>query len=149
MEQTVIDGVTAYWAPGPEPMTATLAFGCGARDETFRTIGVTHLIEHLAMGTLPRLHHDHNASVDMEITQFYATGKPAQLVEFLGTICAALRDLPLDRIGKEAGVLAAEGSQAIHPTAATLLTRRFGTSSYGLASWLGPGYDRIPAETVA
>jgi hypothetical protein len=149
MEQTEIDGVPVFWAEGPAPMTATLAFGCGARDETFRTIGVTHLIEHLAMSTLPRLHHEHNASVDMEITQFFATGKPGQLVDFLRQVCEALSDLPLDRIDKEAGVLAAEGSQAIHPTAGTLLARRFGTSGYGLAPWLGPGFDRLPASAVA
>jgi predicted Zn-dependent peptidase len=149
MEQTVVDGVPVFWAQGPAPMTATLAFGCGARDETFRTIGVTHLIEHLAMSTLPRLHHEHNASVDLEITQFYATGKPAQLVEFLERICRALSDLPLDRVDKEAGVLTAEGSQVVHPTAGSLLARRFGTAGYGLAPWIGPGYDRIPAETVA
>ncbi|WP_158845951.1 hypothetical protein [Saccharothrix deserti] len=149
MEQTVIDGVPVFWAQGPAPMTATLTFGCGTRDETFRTIGITHLIEHLAMSTLPRVHHEHNASVGLEITQFFATGKPAQLVEFLDVVCRALADLPLDRIDKEAGVLAAEGGQVTHPTAATLLARRFGTSGYGLAPWIGPGYDRIPASAVA
>ncbi|MFD1151073.1 M16 family metallopeptidase [Saccharothrix hoggarensis] len=149
MEQTVVDGVPVYWAEGPAPMTATLAFGVGTRDESFRTIGVTHLIEHLAMSALPRVHYEHNASVELETTQFFATGKPAQLVEFLDVVCRALADLPLDRVEKEAGVLAAEGSQVTHPTAAALLARRFGTSGYGLAPWAGPGYDRIPAEAVA
>jgi predicted Zn-dependent peptidase len=129
-------------------MTATLTFGCGSRDETFRTLGVTHLIEHLAMGTLGRVHYEHNAMVGLETTQFYATGRPEQIVAFLATICQALGDLPLGRIEKEAGVLAAEGSQVVHPTAAALLTRRFGTVGYGLAPWVGPGYDRIWPEMV-
>lgn len=149
MEQTVVDGVPVFWAQGPAPMTATLTFGCGARDETFRTIGITHLIEHLTMSALPRVHYEHNAAVELEVTQFFATGKPAQLVEFLDVVCRALADLPLDRIDKEAGVLAAEGGQVTHPTAATLLARRYGTSGYGLAPWVGPGYDRLPAAAVA
>lgn len=148
MQHTVIDGVDVYWAQGPAPMIATLTFGCGVRDESFRTLGVTHLIEHLAMSTLPRLHHEHNAMVDIELTRFYATGKPAQLVDFIAAVCAALSDLPLARIEQEAGVLTAEGSSACHPTAGVLLARRYGIAGPGLAPWNGPGYDRIPAEAV-
>ncbi|GAA1155256.1 hypothetical protein F4556_004909 [Kitasatospora gansuensis] len=51
---------------------------------------MTHLVEHLAMSTLPRLHHDHNASVDLALTQFTCTGRPEQVVEFLAKVCAAL-----------------------------------------------------------
>ncbi|GGU48660.1 M16 family metallopeptidase [Lentzea flava] len=148
MQHTVIDGVDVYWAQGPAPMIATLTFGCGVRDESFRTLGVTHLIEHLAMSTLPRLHHEHNAMVDIEVTKFFATGKPAQLVDFIAAVCEALSDLPLSRIEKEAGVLTAEGSSGCHPTAGVLLARRYGIAGPGLAPWDGPGYDRIPAEAV-
>jgi hypothetical protein len=100
------------------------------------------------MSTLPRVHYEHNASVDLDTTQFYATGKPEHVVEFLATVCAALADPPLDRIEKEAGVLAAEGGHTAHPTAAALLNRRFGTNGPGLAFWEGPGCDRITAEHV-
>ena len=89
--------MTVLWAEGPAPLTATLTFGCGVRDESFMSIGVTHLIEHLAMSTLPRLHHDHNASVDLESTTFYATGRSEQIVAFLRQVCEALADLLVQR----------------------------------------------------
>jgi hypothetical protein len=129
-------------------MRATLTFGCGARDESFMTIGVTHLIEHLAMSTLPRLHHEHNASVDLESTNFYATGRPEQIVTFLRRVCEALANLPLDRRATEASVLAAEGGHTAHPTAACLLARRYGIRGLGLAPWAGPGFDTITPEAV-
>lgn len=148
MHEIEIDGVPVLWAEAPGPLTGTLVFGVGARDESFRTIGITHLVEHLAMSTLPRVHYEHNAAVDLDTTEFYATGKPAHVVEFLATVCTALAELPLDRIEKEAGVLAAEGGHATHPTAAALLSRRFGANGPGLAYWEGPGYDQITAEHV-
>ncbi|MFF8387030.1 peptidase M16 family protein [Streptomyces kanasensis] len=148
MQRTTVDGVTVLWAPGPAPLSAALTFGCGARDESFRTIGVTHLIEHLAMSTLPRLHHEHNASVDLEVTRFTASGRPEQITAFLAAICAALSDLPLDRIRHEAGILTAEASSVTSPAAAFLLNQRFGARGPGLAPYVGPGYDRLPADAV-
>ncbi len=148
MERTEIDGVPVLWAQGPAPLSATLVFGCGGQDETFRTIGVTHLVEHLAMSGLPRVHHDRNACVDLQTTQFTATGRPEQIVTFLDAVCRALGDLPMDRIQKEAGVLAAEGGAYADPTVAALLTRRFGVRGPGLAPWNGPGFDRISADDV-
>lgn len=148
MHETEVDGVPVLWAESPGALTGTLVFGVGARHETFRTIGVTHLIEHLAMSRLPRVHYEHNAEVDLETTEFYATGKPHHVVEFLAIVCATLADLPLDRIEKEAGVLDAEDSHVTHHTAAVLLNRRFGANDLGLGVWQGPGYDRLTAEHV-
>ncbi|MER5864503.1 insulinase family protein [Kitasatospora sp. NPDC002040] len=148
MHRDQIDGVPVLWAEAPGPLEAVLMFGSGVRDETFRTLGVTHLIEHLAMSTLPRLHHDHNASVDLGLTQFTATGRPEQLVEFLAKVCEALGALPMERIEQEAGVLAAENSSVTDPTTAELLSIRYGIEGPGLASFPGPGPDRIPLEAV-
>lgn len=148
MQRTTVDGITVLWAPGPAPLAAALTFGCGARDETFRTIGVTHLIEHLVMSTLPRLHHEHNASVDLEATRFTASGRPDQITAFLAAVCAALSDLPLDRIPHEAGVLTAEASSVTFPAAAFLLNQRYGARGPGLAPYIGPGHDRLPPDTV-
>ncbi|WP_418960562.1 hypothetical protein [Streptomyces tritici] len=148
MHSTTIDGITVLWTEAPPPLEAALVFGCGVRDETFRTLGVTHLVEHLAMSTLPRLHHDHNASVDLRTTDFLATGRPEQIAAFLEAVCRALSDLPLDRLDREAGVLAAEGGEPEHPTTGALLSRRYGVAGAGLAPWRGPGADRISPETV-
>ncbi|MFC8454249.1 hypothetical protein [Kitasatospora sp. NPDC057223] len=148
MQRELIDGVPVLWAETPGPLEATLVFGCGVRDETFRTLGVTHLVEHLAMSTLPRLHFDHNASVDLALTQFTCTGRPEQVADFLERVCSALCALPLERIEREAGVLEAEGSGVADPTTAELLSIRYGTAGVGLASFGGPGPDRIPVEAV-
>ncbi|MFB6958448.1 insulinase family protein [Streptomyces sp. NPDC056309] len=109
---------------------------------------MTHLVEHLAMSTLPRLHHEHNASVTLSLTDFTASGSTAQVAEFLTRVCEALSALPLDRMEREAGVLAAEGAGVTDPTSAELLSFRYGTVGAGLASWDGPGPDRIPADAV-
>ncbi|MBU2670784.1 hypothetical protein KOI35_45515 [Actinoplanes bogorensis] len=148
MQRTEIDGVPVLWEPGPEPLRATLTFGVGARDETFRTIGVTHLVEHLAMGALPRVHYDVNASVDMTVTEFTVCARPEQVTEFLERVCRVLGALPVDRLGKEAGVLAAEGGHYTDPTVEGLLHERFGGRGPGLAVYVGPGYDRLTAEHV-
>lgn len=147
MQRDVIDGVPVLWAEAPGPLEAALMFGCGVSDETFRHLGVTHLVEHLAMSTLPRLHHEHNASVTLSLTDFTASGSTTQVAEFLTRVCEALSALPLDRMEREAGVLAAEGA-GMDPTDAELLSFRYGTAGAGLASWDGPGPDRIPAEAV-
>ncbi len=147
MHRTEIDGVPVLWAPGPPPLEAALIFGCGVRDERFRTLGVSHMIEHLAMGTLPRLFHSHNAEVDEESTRFTAEGTPDEVTEFLGRVCAALADLPLDRMAKEAGVLHAEGG-SIDQAAASALTWRYGMTGLGLLGWVGPGPDRIEESHV-
>ncbi|MFF4794598.1 hypothetical protein ACFY2M_33695 [Streptomyces sp. NPDC001276] len=100
------------------------------------------------MSTLPRLHHEHNASVTLSLTDFTASGSTAQVAEFLTRVCEALSALPLDGMEREAGVLAAEGAGVTDPTSAELLSFRYGTVGAGLASWDGPGPDRIPADAV-
>lgn len=112
LHRTVVDGVPVVWTQGPAPLSATLVFGCGARDESFPTIGVTHMVEHLAMSTLPKAHHPRNASVGLDTTEFMAEGRPDQITAFLDGICRALTDLPLGRLDSERGVLEAEGGMA-------------------------------------
>lgn len=110
MNRTDVDGVPVLWQDAPAPLSACLVFGVGARHETFRTVGVTHLVEHLVMATLPKSHLDSNAHVDLGSTIFQATGRPEAVVEFISAVCAAIGDLPLSRLATEAGVLEAEGA---------------------------------------
>ncbi|MER7171350.1 hypothetical protein [Streptomyces mesophilus] len=148
MQRTAVDGVTVLWADAPGPLRAALTFGCGVRDETFRSFGVTHMVEHLAMGTLPRLHFEHNAMVGLEETAFLAAGRPEQIAMFLGAVCGALSDLPLERMEREAGVLAAEGTSPVPLPMAAVLNQRYGNAGYGLAPLAGPGYDRLDSAAV-
>src|SRR4051812_47519395 len=139
-----VDGVPVFWQEAPGPLSAGLVFGCGTRDETFMTIGVTHLV----MTAMPRVHHDHNAAVDLLTTEFFVTGRPDQVVAFLHGVCAGLATIPLDHLAREVGGIEAEAGMAAHPTAAALLTRRFGARDVGLESYAGPGPAGIPAEAV-
>lgn len=150
VQRTEIDGVPVLWAdvPGSQVLTATLYVGCGTRDESFTTIGVTHMVEHLAMGTLPRVHHGRNACVELDTTQFFAEGRPEQVRDFLEGVCRALADLPLARIERESGVLEAENGVAAHPVVASLLTRRFGIAGPGLEFWTGPGHHGVGQDAV-
>ena len=148
MHQVELDGVPVLWEQGPAPLRATLTFGVGGRDESFRTLGVTHLVEHLVMGALPRVHYETNASVDLSMTSFTACGRPEQVAQFVTAVCRVLADLPVDRLTSEAGVLAAEGGFYAHPTVEALMYGRFGARGLGLAPYSGPGYDRITAEHV-
>jgi hypothetical protein len=133
VQRIEIAGVPVFTAPGPDRVTAALMFGVGVRDETYATLGVTHLIEHLVMGALPKSHLDCNATVDVESTMFYATGKPEAVATFLTRVCEALSDLPTDRMALEVGVLQAENCPGAHPTAAALWAARFRLTGPGIA----------------
>lgn len=148
MQTTQIDGVTTFWEQGPEPFTAALVFGVGARHETFRTIGVTHLIEHLVMGTLPKSALDRNAEVGIDTTVFYATGREQGVVDFVNQVCRAVSALPLERIELERGVLEVEDSVADHPAVAASLRVRYGFQGPGLAASTGPGPRTLTSEHV-
>lgn len=142
------NGVRVLSADAPGPLTGTLMFRVGRRDESFIGGGVTHLVEHLVMGSLGRSHLDCNASVDLTYTEFTATGRPDAVAGFLTRVCAALRDLPTDRLAAEAGVLEAEGGGACHPLAAYLMSRRYGARDLGLAGLREPATRAITAEAV-
>lgn len=148
MQRIEIDGVPVFTAPGPGRVTAGLVFGVGIRDETFATLGITHLIEHLVMSTLPKSHLDCNAMVDVESTVFHATGKPEAVADFLARVCAAVTDLPTDRIELETGVLEAEDCLGSHPTASALWAARFRLAGPGLAVAGGGVPCGVTEETV-
>jgi hypothetical protein len=144
-----IDGVRLLRHRTPQEHTdVTLTFAVGARDETLRTVGVAHTVEHLVMSTVRQLPIQVEAEVDLETTNFAASGSPARVGEFLNRLCAALAEPPVDRLEVEAGVLAAEDGWAAHPMAAFLLFVRYGAAGPGLAWLEGAGYDGLTAEHV-
>lgn len=144
--QTDIDGVAVFWADAPAPLSATLIFRVGWRDETFLTRGITHLVEHLTMHTLGRRRHPHNASVNHTFTTFDASGRPEQVVSFLRDVCAALDQLPVARLATEIKVLQAEGGPG--GALGEQLTTRFGFRGLGLSGTITPALDQISDETV-
>lgn len=146
--QTLVDGVTTFWEETPEPFTAALVFAAGARHESFTTVEVTHLVEHLVMATLPKSHLDCNATVDEDTTTFYATGPQDEVVGFIEQVCRAIADLPLERLGHEAKVLEAEDGNATHPAIGWSVSRRTGLAGPGLLGTRGAGVHRVTADAV-
>jgi hypothetical protein len=133
LHRDVVDGVAVFWAHSPGPLTAGLVIGMGIQHEEFRSNGVGHAVEHLAMSAIPRSHLDRNASIGLTETEFSATGPVGAVTEFLGQICTALSDLPLTRLEREAGVLDAESGLPTNPAHGAALAIRFGYSGLGLA----------------
>ncbi|HET9656813.1 MAG TPA: hypothetical protein VFP72_15780, partial [Kineosporiaceae bacterium] len=156
LHRDMVDGIPVFWAHSPGPLTAGLVIGMGLQHEEFRSNGVGHAVEHLAMSAVPRSHLDRNASIGLTETEFIATGPVPAVVEFLGQVCAALSDLPLPRLEREAGVLDAESGLSTNPAHAAALALRFGYSGLGLAplgtlpaASLTPEQVRAHAQTYA
>ena len=147
-QRDLVDGVPVLWTPAPAPLSAGLVFGVGRRDESFLRGGLTHLVEHLAMGSLGRTTLDCNATVDLTTTEFTASGQAARVAEFLRRICEALGDLPLDRLAVEVDVLRTEGGVVAPPAVGALLAERYGARGVGLAGFREPAMLSLTAQHV-
>lgn len=148
MHTTEIDGVPVFWEQGPEPLSAGLCFGVGRRNETFANGGITHLVEHLVLGDLPKSHLDSNGSVSPKMTEFTATGRPEAVAEFLAQVCDRLRELPLDRLAVEARVLAAENERSGGGELGDLLLFRYGAVGFGLVGMIEPAIASLTVDQL-
>ncbi len=148
MPRTEIDGVTTLWDDAPGPFSAALVFGAGVRHETFHTVGVAHLVEHLAMCGLPKTTLDHNAFVDLDATVFHASGDVEDVVAFVAHVCSALRHPPLAELERERRVVQLEQSSACHPAMGWALATRFGLRGPGLSYSEGAGIDHVDDAAV-
>lgn len=128
-----IDGVTVVWAEGTGPLSAGLLFRAGFADETLLTAGHTHLVEHLALSTVPGAQERQNGWVGGVVTGFVTMGRPEEVTAFLGSLCDALTALPAARLEAEKQVLAAEAATRPYDFIGRLLTWRYGAVGYGLA----------------
>ena len=141
---TEVDGVPVVWTNVPGPLRAALCFGAGTANETAPTHGISHLVEHLALhGMHDRTYHL-NGFVDLTRTVFHTSGRPEEVTEFLGSVCARLRDLPTERVEVERGVLRIEAEGRSTSYRDALLGWRYGARAHGLAGlgeyglrWLG------------
>ena len=141
--RTEVDGVPVFWVDDPGPFTAGLVLGMGVLDETFRTAGVGHAVEHLALSVLGRTHLDFTGQHRLTETEFTATGPVEEVLAFLEQVCRGLTSLPMDRLCLECGVMAAEASRATGPADAVLLALRYGYDSLGLAP-----LDVVPPSSI-
>lgn len=148
MRTAFLDGVPVFFADAPPPLSVGLVFGVGRRDESFVAGGVTHLVEHLTMRAVGRTIIDANASVDLTVTEFTATGPPERVVAFLRAVCETLADLPTEGLGVEADVLRAEGGMVTTPAVGLLLGELYGSAGAGLASVREPAIRSLDPGAV-
>ncbi|MGW0884991.1 hypothetical protein [Streptomyces sp. NPDC002671] len=92
-----IQGIPTLYSPRQGQITAGLFFRVGRADETLATSGLTHLVEHLALHRLGLSDLHYNGATANTYTLFHVTGDEDEVVAYLNGVCAALRDLPLDR----------------------------------------------------
>lgn len=125
-----------------------LVFGVGVRDETFATREVTHLVEHLVMGTLPKSNLQRNGMTTVDSTHFHATGRPAAVAAFIEGVCTGLRELSLARADAEIGVLQAEDCSGVGGFVESMFAQRYGLSGLGVAYPGGPGPQYLSDDTI-
>jgi hypothetical protein len=150
LRRDVIDGVPVFWTPSPSSRRAcALHFRVGFSDETVRTHGITHLVEHLALFRTGQPTFPFNGSVDHVRTVFAAQANGAELSLFLRDVCASLSALPLDRLAAECRVLKTEAATRPGSMTDVHLRLRYGAGGYGLGSFDELGLQWLDGGTVA
>ncbi|MEU6535008.1 insulinase family protein [Streptomyces sp. NPDC047000] len=145
---TTVHGVPVLHAPSPGEVTAGLFFRVGRADETLATSGVTHLVEHLALHRLGVSDVHFNGTTANTYTLFHVTGDEAEVVGYLNSVCAALRDLPLERLETEKEILRTEAAGRSNGPNSQMPLWRYGAEGYGLASYDELGTWSLTADQV-
>lgn len=148
IRHTTVGGIRTVLAPRSGPVTAGLLFRVGRADETLATSGITHLVEHLALHRhgLGDLHY--NGATAAVYTHFHVSGTPADVVEYLNGVCAALRDLPMDRLETEKEILRTEAAGRSRGPGHNMPLWRHGARGHGLVSYAEAGLPRLTAHAV-
>ncbi|GGM33157.1 hypothetical protein GCM10007977_038200 [Dactylosporangium sucinum] len=148
MRQQEVDGVPALLAPYNGPMIAGLTFRVGQVDETLPYRGITHLLEHLALHGRGLTDYHYNGSTGPIATTFTLQGGEDDIVAFLGGVCAALLDPPIDRLEAERSILRAEAAGRSGGVNEALPLWRYGSRDYGLLTYREMGLPRITGDDV-
>ncbi|MFD3675410.1 hypothetical protein [Streptomyces sp. NPDC058613] len=151
MQRTQTDGVPVFSILEGDGLLAGVAlrFGCGTRDETFRTMGVTHLVEALVMDRLAAVDQaDFGSFFSLDETRFHGYGTLDEAARFLEAVCRTLSDLPLDRLEHVAGRLDIEQAAPVDEQISQVLGARYGAHGLGLACHHGTGYRELTPEMV-
>ncbi|MFC9287557.1 M16 family metallopeptidase [Streptomyces sp. NPDC057052] len=155
ISHTTVQGIpTLYTAGSGNEVSAGLFFRVGRADETLATAGITHLVEHLALHRLGLSDLHYNGATANAYTLFHVTGGEEEVVTHLNSVCAGLRDLPMDRLETEKEILRTEAASRGGGPQSPLALWRYGAQGYGLSSYnelgtwsLTPDQVRHWAET--
>ncbi|MFD9436284.1 M16 family metallopeptidase [Streptomyces sp. NPDC060002] len=155
VSHTTTQHIPTLYAPASgNEITAGLFFRVGRADETLATAGLTHLVEHLALHRLGLSDLHYNGATANAYTLFHVTGSEEEVVEYLNSVCAGLRDLPMDRLETEKEILRTEAAGRGGGPQHQMPLWRYGAQGYGLSSYnelgtwsLTPDQVRHWAET--
>jgi zinc protease len=136
--RTEVDGVPVYWEDAAGPLRAALVFRVGQVDEPLARRGLTHLVEHLALVAEDPSSGHVNGGVDATTTAFEVRGSAERVTTFLGNVCRALRELPVERIPLENQVLRTEAAGRDTGLVGALLVWRYGATGPGVV-----GFDEL------
>jgi hypothetical protein len=143
--QTEVDGVLTLLAPSSAPVRAGLVFRVGIADETLPTLGITHLVEHLALHRHGVADYHYNGMTSATETHFVAQGSADDVVAYLTGLCDGLTHLPVERLEIEKGILATEAAgQAI----SQLPRWRHGARDFGLTGYPEWGLAQLQPDDV-
>ncbi|MCX5368571.1 insulinase family protein [Streptomyces sp. NBC_00015] len=155
VSHTTTQHIPTLYAPASgNEITAGLFFRVGRADETLATAGLTHLVEHLALHRLGLSDLHYNGATANAYTLFHVTGSEEEVVKYLNSVCAGLRDLPMERLGTEKEILRTEAAGRGSGPQHQMPLWRYGAQGYGLSSYnelgtwsLTPDQVRHWAET--
>ncbi|NYV77315.1 pitrilysin family protein, partial [Streptomyces sp. UH6] len=146
---TTTQGIPTLFAPrAGNEITAGLFFRVGCADETLATAGITHLVEHLALHRIGLSDAHHNGATANVFTLFHVTGTETEVVAHLNSVCASLRDLPLERLETEKEILRTEAAGRSRGVNQQLPLWRYGAQGYGLSSYSELGTWRLTPDEV-
>lgn len=145
----VVDGVQALHAPGRGGRyRAGLLFRVGRADETLSTAGITHLVEHLALHEqgIGQAHYN-GMTADLH-THFHVEGSAGDVVDYLTSVCAQLRALPVHRLEVEKEILRTEQAGRSGFVGSQLAQFRHGAQGFGLSSYHELGLPGLSGDRV-
>jgi zinc protease len=143
-----VGGIPVLHAPATGPIHAGLVFRVGLVDEPLARRGITHLVEHLALHSIGVADHHYNGATGTEFTYFHTRGTETDVVTFLNSVCAALRDLPMQRLAAEKEILRTEESSRGDAASDVLALWRHGATGYGVATYPEWGLTGITADDL-
>jgi hypothetical protein len=107
------------------------------------------MVEHLALHVLgAKQPYDFNGFVDGNRAVFHATGTPDEVASFMTRVCAAIADLPDDRLEAESRILRTEASSRSFGLVDRLKWYRFGARGHGLVTMREFALEAPNAATV-
>ena len=150
VRRTEIDGVPVFWVDsGRRTLTAHLQFRTGSADETLPTSGLTHLAQHLALGSLsPRVDREVGGRTGLLRTTFHVHGEVPGVRRFLVDVCEWLDGPDLSRVQSEGSVLRRELDAEDRSPGALALLRRYGARGPGLVGFGKPALHGASPDAV-